>query len=405
MDFSIPEKVETILAMARDFVSKEILPLEPALRHKSFKELVPQLHEKRKKVKQMGLWAPHIPQELGGAGLSLMEFAFLSEELGRSPLGHYVFNCQAPDVGNMEILEVHGTEEQKERFLLPLVRGEIRSCFTMTEPEFAGSNPVLMGTTARKEEGQWVINGHKWFASSVDGASFAICMAVTKPDAASPYARASMIIVPSDTPGFEFIGNISVMGHRGSDYASHAEVSYQSCRVPVENLLGGEGMGFAIAQERLGPGRIHHCMRWIGICERAFEMMCRHAVEREIAPQKPLGTRQIIQQWIAESRAEINAARLSVLHAAWKIDHQGAYAARDEISLIKFSVANVMQRVLDRAVQVHGALGMTDDTPLAYWYAHERAARIYDGPDEVHKTVVARRILKQHGMVTPRRNG
>jgi alkylation response protein AidB-like acyl-CoA dehydrogenase len=223
-------------------------------------------------------------------------------------------------------------------------------------------------------------------------------MAVTHPDAPSPYMRASMIIVPTDTPGFEHICNISVMGDRGSDYASHAEVSYQQCRVPLGNLLGGEGMGFAIAQERLGPGRIHHCMRWIGICERAFHMMCDHAATRELAPGKPLGTRQIIQAWIAESRAEINAARLAVLHAAWKIDMEGVYAAREEISLIKFMVARVLQQVLDRAVQVHGALGMTDDTPLAYWYAHERAARIYDGADEVHKTVVARRILRKHGL-------
>jgi len=398
VDFTVPERVQTILEMVRDFMKREVFPLEPTLRHKSFAELVPELRERRRKVQQMGLFAPHIPEEQGGAGLSLSEFAFLSEELGKSPLGHYVFNCQAPDVGNMEILMLHGTDAQKERFLEPLVRGEIRSCFTMTEPEFAGSNPVWMGTTARKEGDEWVINGHKWFASSVDGAAFAICMAVTAPEAQSSYMGSSMIIVPTDTPGFEHICNISVMGDRGSDYASHAEVSYQQCRVPLANLLGGEGMGFAIAQERLGPGRIHHCMRWIGICERAFDMMCSYAATRELAPGKPLGTRQTIQNWIAESRAEINAARLSVLHAAWKIDAEGAYAAREEISLIKFMVAGVLQRVLDRAIQTHGALGMTDDTPLAYWYAHERAARIYDGPDEVHKTVVARRILRGHGL-------
>jgi alkylation response protein AidB-like acyl-CoA dehydrogenase len=188
------------------------------------------------------------------------------------------------------------------------------------------------------------------------------------------------------------------MGSRGSDYASHAEISYQNCRVPLENLLGGEGMGFAMAQERLGPGRIHHCMRWIGICERAFDLMCRRAVEREIAPAKALGTRQIIQQWIAQSRAEINASRLLVLQTAWKIDRHGAHAARDDISLIKFTVAKILQKVLDRAIQVYGAWGMTDDLPLAYWYAHERAARIYDGPDEVHQTFVARRILRQYGL-------
>lgn len=398
MDFSIPERVTTILKMVKPFMEKEVYPLEQDFRNKSFEEMLEKLAEKRKKVQQMGLWAPHIPEAQGGAGLSLTEFAHLSEELGRSPLGHYIFNCQAPDVGNMEILMEHGTEEQKEKFLVPLVKGEIRSCFTMTEPEFAGSNPVWMGTTAKKVGDDWEINGHKWFASSVEGSSFAICMAVTNDEAPSPYMKASMIIVPTDTEGFEFIGNISVMGHKGSDYASHAEVSYQHCRVPLKNILGGEGMGFAIAQERLGPGRIHHCMRWIGVCERAFDMMCDHAAKRELAPGKPLGTRQIVQAWIAESRAEINAARLAVLHAAWKIDKEGTYAAREEISLIKFSVAKVMLKVLDRAIQTHGALGVTDDTPLAFWYAHERASRIYDGPDEVHKTVVAKRILKKHGL-------
>ncbi|HEY3352147.1 MAG TPA: acyl-CoA dehydrogenase family protein [Polyangia bacterium] len=398
MEFAVPERVREIQRLVREFMQTEVLPLEPALRQKSFRELLPALLLARARARQTGLFAAHMPEALGGAGLSLLEFAFMSEELGRSPLGHYVFNCQAPDVGNMEILAHHGTPAQQERFLRPLVRGEIRSCFTMTEPELAGSNPVWLATTAVREGDRFVLNGQKWFASSVEGAAFAICMAVTNPQATSPYARASMIIVPTDTPGFEHIRNISVMGDAGSDYASHAEVSYQSCRVPVTNLLGAEGAGFMIAQDRLGPGRIHHCMRWIGICERAFDLMCARAASRELAPGKPLGTRQIVQQWIATSRAEIHGARLMVLHAAWKIDGEGSYAAREEISLIKFTVANVLGRVLDRAIQVHGALGMTDDTPLAYWYAHERAARIYDGPDEVHETVVARRILRDHGL-------
>ena len=398
MDFSEPEKVRSIRGIIREFMRREVYPLEPRFRGQSFASLLPELRAAREKAKQTGLFAAHIPEALGGGGLSLTEFAHMSEELGRSPIGHYIFNVQAPDVGNMEILMEHGTEEQKERFLMPLVRGEIRSCFTMTEPEFAGSNPVWMGTVARKEGDEWVIRGHKWFASSVDGAAFAICMAVTEPDAPSPYQRASMIIVPTDTPGFEHIGNISVMGDRGSDYASHAEVSYQGCRVPRSNLLGQEGMGFVIAQDRLGPGRIHHCMRWIGVCERAFDIMCQHAAERELSPGRPLGTRQIVQEWIARSRAEINAARLTVLHAAWMIDHEGAHAARDEISLIKFTVAQTLQKVLDRAIQTLGALGMTNDTPLAWWYAHERGARIYDGPDEVHITAVARRILREYGI-------
>ena len=243
-----------------------------------------------------------------------------------------------------------------------------------------------------------MIRGHKWFASSADGAAFAICMAVTAPEAADPHLRASMILVPTDTPGYALVGNLSVMGHRGSGWASHGEVAYHDARVPLENLLGPEGAGFVLAQERLGPGRIHHCMRWIGVCERALDILCRHAVSREISPGRPLGTKQMVQQWIAESRAEIHAARLMVLHAAWKIEREGTTAARTEISLIKFTVARTLMRVLDRAIQTLGGLGMTDDTPLAHWWAHERAGRIYDGADEVHIEAVAKRILGDYGM-------
>lgn len=397
MDFSESDRVKNVRGIIREFMAKEVYPLEPEFRSKSFAEMLPKLREARARAKQTGLFAAHLPESLGGGGLSLTEFAHMSEELGRSPFAHYVFNVQAPDVGNMEILIEHGTPEQKARFLEPLVRGDIRSCFTMTEPEFAGSNPVWMGTTAKKDGADYVIDGHKWFASAADGASFAICMAVTNPEAET-YARASMILVPTDTQGFERVSNISVMGHRGSDYATHCEISYQHCRVPQTNLLGGEGMGFLIAQHRLGPGRIHHTMRWIGICERALDIMCRHAATRELAPGKPLGSRQMVQQWIAESRAEIHGARLMVLHAAWKIEREGASAAREEIALIKFTVARTMQRVLDRAIQALGALGMTDDTPLAFWWAHERAARIYDGADEVHIASVAKRILRGYGI-------
>jgi alkylation response protein AidB-like acyl-CoA dehydrogenase len=398
MDFSESPKVKTIRSVVRAFMEKEVYPLEPGLRNQGFSAMAPKLARAREKAKETGLWAAFVPEAHGGGGLTLGEFAHMSEELGRSPIGHYVFNCQAPDVGNMELLMRYGTDEQKERWLLPLVQGELRSCFTMTEPEFAGSNPVWMGTTAKKEGAEWVIRGHKWFATGADGAAFAICMAVTDPDAEDRYRRASMIIVPTSTPGYELVGNLSVMGERGSGWASHGEVSYHGARVPLANLLGGEGMGFLIAQERLGPGRVHHCMRWIGVCERAFELLCRHAATRDIAPGKPLGTRQMVQQWIAESRAEIHAARLMVLHAAWKIEAEGVYEAREEISLIKLTVARTLQRVLDRAIQALGGLGMTDDTPLAFWWAHERGARIYDGADEVHIDAVARRILRSYGM-------
>ncbi len=398
MDFKIPDEVQVITQAIKTFLEDEIIPMEPEFLDGDNEGLIAVLAEKRKKVKELGLWAPHLPKEYGGMGLSLNEFAHISETQGWSPLGHYVFNCQAPDVGNMELLLHFGTDEQKKKYLVPLANGEIRSCFAMTEPEFAGSNPTRMGTTAVKDGDDYVINGHKWFASAADGASFAIVMAVTSPDEESHHMRASQIIVPTDTPGYELVRNIPVMGHAGEDYFSHGEIRFTDCRVPRKNLLGGEGAGFALAQERLGPGRIHHCMRWIGVSERALDLMCKHVAQRSISSKQVLGDKQIIQTWIAESRAEINAARLMVLQAAWKIDVEGAYAAREEISLIKFFVAGMLLKVIDRAIQAHGGLGVTDYTPLSFWYRHERAARIYDGPDEVHKAVVARRILREYGV-------
>ena len=387
----------TLLQDIRAFLDEKVLPVEPEFLNRPFRELLPQLAELRAEVKRRGLWAPHLPKELGGHGLTLVEFAHVSALLGESPVAHYLFNCQAPDIGNTELLHSHGTEAQKAKWLAPLTAGEIRSCFAMTEPEFAGSNPIYMATTAVRDGDDYVINGHKWFTSSADGAAFTIVMAVTAPDAA-PHKRASQIIVPMNTPGLTIVRNISVMGDGGTDYASHAEVRFENVRTPVTNRIGAEGEGFALAQERLGPGRIHHCMRWIGISERAFALMCQRAVSRELAPGEPLGRQQAVQHWIAESRAEIDAARLLVVDTAMQMERDGAHAARDRVSLIKFHVAGVLLRVLDRAIQVHGALGMTDDTPLAYWYRHERGARIYDGPDEVHKSSVARRILAGYGM-------
>ncbi len=386
-----------VAARARAFLESEVHPRERAFLARPFRDLLPELQQLRDEVKKRGLWAPHLPREHGGLGLPLGDFAVVSAALGESPFGHYLFNCQAPDVGNQELLLAHGTPAQRERWFVPLARGEIRSCFAMTEPEFAGSNPVWMETRAVRDGDAYVITGHKWFTSSADGAAFTIVMAVTDPDAA-PHRRASQIIVPMDAPGLTLVRNIPVMGEAGSDYASHAELRFDGVRVPAANLLGAEGEGFALAQERLGPGRIHHCMRWIGICERAFRLMVARAATRELAPGEPLGRQQAVQHWIAESRAEIDAARLLVLDVAERIEREGARAARDGISLIKFHVAGVLQRVLDRAIQVHGALGMTDETPLAYWYRHERGARIYDGPDEVHKSAVARRILEAAGM-------
>jgi alkylation response protein AidB-like acyl-CoA dehydrogenase len=396
MDFSLSERTQTMLGMIREFVAQELVTMEEDFLRYPFRSLLPEIENKRAKVKQMGLWAPGHPQELGGMGLGLVDLGLVSEAVGGTPLGHFVFGCHAPDAGNIEILHLHGTPEQKDRWLGPLVAGEIRSCFSMTEVELPGSNPVMMDTTAVKDGDDYVINGQKWYTTAADGAAFAVVMAITNPDA-PPYQRASMIIVPTDTPGFDLVRNISVMGHTGDDWASHAEILYHSCRVPQSNLLGPEGHGFIIAQERLGPGRIHHCMRWIGICNRAFELMCDRANRRTIAPGKVLGDRDIVRSWIADSAAEISAARLMTLHTAWKIEQLGWREARQDISMIKFTVANTMQRVVDRALQVHGGLGMTDDTLLAFFFRHERAARIYDGADEVHKISLARRILSERG--------
>ncbi|HZW31817.1 MAG TPA: acyl-CoA dehydrogenase family protein, partial [Isosphaeraceae bacterium] len=342
MDFAIPEPMQAVLASIRELLEREVYPLESALGSRPFAEQVPALEAVRQEVKSRGWWAPQLPRSCGGMGLSLLEFGLVGEELGRSPLGHYVFNCQAPDAGNMELLREFGTEAQRQRWLMPLARGEIRSCFAMTEPDFPGSNPVWMGTRAVRDGEDHVLDGRKWFASAADGAAFAIVMAVTDPEA-EPHRRASLLIVPADSPGFHRVRNISCMGHAGDGWASHAELAFEGCRVPRENLLGAEGAGFAMAQARLGPGRIHHAMRWIGVCRRAFELLCQRAATRELGPGDPFGSRQTVQEWIAESQAAIEAARLLVLHAAWTIDTHGAAAAREAISLVKFHVAGVMQ--------------------------------------------------------------
>ncbi|MDQ8163180.1 MAG: acyl-CoA dehydrogenase family protein [Gemmatimonadota bacterium] len=396
-------EVDALLATARTFVREVLVPLEAPLLHGTWAHSEPLLAGVRAEARARGLWAPFLPRALGGLDMPLDAYARLSEVLGWTPYGHYACNCQAPDVGNMELLLQFGTDQQKATYLEPLARGDIRSCFAMTEPEHAGSNPVWMSTTAVRDGDDLVITGHKWFTSSADGASFAVVMAVTDPDAPHKHARASQILVPLPAPGYTLVRNIAVMGESGGGWSSHAEVRFDGVRVPFTNVLGAPGHGFALAQERLGPGRIHHCMRWIGICERAFDLMCRRAASRELAPGDVLANKQQVQFWIADSRIEIHAARLMVMDAATRMAREGQEAAREEIAYIKVFVANTLQRVLDRAIQAHGALGMTDDTPLAWWYRHERAARIYDGADEVHRSVIARRALKPYlASATPR---
>jgi len=396
MAFEPSEKLQAILDLINEFVDKEIIPMEHEMDTRGFNVMEPELERKRDMVRQMELWAPLHPKEYGGMGLPLMDTAMIFEALGRTPYGLYIFGCQAPDAGNIEILHKFGTEEQKEKWCRPNIEGKIRSVFSMTEVEVAGSNPTWLLTTAEKDGDDYVINGHKWYTSCADGATYAIVMAETNPEEESPHRRASMIIVPIDTPGFNIVRNISVMGHVGSGWNSHAEVLYQNCRVPRENTLDGEGMGFILAQQRLGPGRIHHCMRWVGIMNRCFDLMCSYAKQRRRTPSQVLADSDIIKTYIADSAADILSSRLMVLNAAWIIQNRGVKYAMKDISLIKFYVANAMQRVVDRALQVHGGLGMSNDTPIANYYLEARASRIYDGADEVHKLSVARRILKEY---------
>ena len=388
--------MDNYLDKISQIVEDVFLSLEHDFLMNGFGHVLPQLNECRKKVKEQGLWTPYLSDQYGGMGLTLVEFAAVSELLGKTPLGHYCFNSQAPDIGNIELLKDHASDQLKSEFLQPLISGEIRSCFGMTEPQRPGSNPTWMDTRAVRDGDDYVINGNKWFTSAADGASICVVMAVTDPETENKYERASMFVVPVDNPGFEIVRNIPVMGDVGEGYMSHGETRLTDCRISASNIIGKEGEGFILAQERLGPGRIHHCMRWIGICERAVALMCSRASSREISPNKFLSEKQTIQNWISESAAKIYGARLMVLDCAKKIETHQTKGARKEISMIKFHVADILMNVLDKAIQAHGALGMTEHTPLSFWYRHERGSRIYDGADEVHKSFVARSILKDY---------
>jgi acyl-CoA dehydrogenase len=398
MDFNPSPEVAQLRERVLDFMDAEVYPQEREIMEALDEEVgagvpYPQnLTAVREKAKAEGLWNLFMPDERFGPGLTNWEYGLLCEEMGRSPMAApMAFNCSAPDTGNMEILAEHGSDQQKEDWLEPLLEGRMRSCFSMTEPEVSGSDPTLLQARAWLDGDEWVVDGHKWFTSGAVGAELAIAMVVTDPDA-PPYARASMICVPTDTPGFNLVRPISVMGHDGGP--GHCEIRYEECRVPKGFLLGERGAGFAIAQDRLGPGRIHHCMRAIGTAERAHEMMCRRANERS-AFGGPLADKQFVQESIATSRMEIDQARLLTLYAAWKMDTEGKRAARQAISAIKIVAANMVMDVLDRAIQIHGSLGMTDDTPLAIMWRFSRMLRLADGPDEVHKMVLARRELNR----------
>ena len=395
MEFAISDEARIVEEQVVRMLNEKIIPAEAQygteIRDTPNGEDPPVMKDMRAAARELGLWNLFLPDAEHGAGLSNHDYSILCEHMGRSPIAPRVFNCQAPDTGNIEILAEFGTAEQKQRFLQPLLDGEIRSCFSMTEPDVSGSDPTGLRTRAERDGDEWVINGHKWFTSGAVGAAFAIAMVVTNPKGA-PHERASMILVPTDAPGFNLVRAVSVMGHTGG--GGHCEIQYNNCRVPAENLLGPEHGGFMIAQARLGPGRIHHCMRAIGMAERAFEIMCRHANERESFGSK-LAEKQIVQDWIACSRMEIDQARLLTQYAAWKMDSVGKREARQELSMVKVVVPNMMMTVLDRVIQCLGALGVSDDTPVAGMWRNGRALRIADGPDEVHKMVIARRELRR----------
>jgi acyl-CoA dehydrogenase len=394
-DFSTEPEFEAKLAWMRGFVREQIWPLEtlyPDLGWEKLRQIALPLQDQ---VKAQGLWAAHLDPELGGQGFGQVKLGLMHEILGSSPIAPLMFGNAAPDSGNSEVLAMAGTPEQKERYLHPLLAGDLKSGFSMTEPDSAGSDPTLLKTRAVKDGDGWILNGHKWFTSNGSIADFLIVMAVTDPDARS-HQRASMFVVDADTPGVEVVRDVATMEHPYESfgrYGNHAEIRYTDVRLGPEALLGAEGAGFLIAQQRLGPGRIHHCMRWLGVARRAFDMLCERSLYRE-SHGKVLARHQTIQNWIADSEAEMSAARLMTLHAAWKMDTEGAAAARKEISMIKFYGAKVLHDVIDRSLQAHGGLGYSTDLPLEAMYRFARAARLYDGPDEVHRGSVARQVLR-----------
>ena len=398
-DFETEPEFEEQLVWMRGFVREEIMPIETLdLSHDQALTFIKPLQDQ---VRDRGLWAAHLPQELGGTGFGQVRLGLMHEILGQTPYGPVVFGNNAPDSGNAELLaagmEMTGQEYVRERWLQPLLDGKIRSGFSMTEPETAGSDPRLLKTRAVKDGDEWVLNGHKWYTTNGSVADILVVMAVTNPDI-HPYQGSSMFVVPADTPGVNIVRDVGSMDDPDNHYGrfgNHAEIRYVDVRIPAENLIGPEGSGFVLAQARLGPGRIHHCMRWLGQSQRAFDMMCERAISR-FTHGSLLSEKQTVQNWIADSRAEMHAARLMTLHAAWKMDQVGASASRDEIAMIKYYGAAVLHNVIDRSIQTHGALGYSTDLPLERMYRWARAARIYDGPDEVHRQTVARHALKDY---------
>ncbi len=399
MDFAYTEKVNELRKRVSDFMDRSIYPNEQTFRDQVAASGNPHHHaeivdELKTKAKAEGLWNLFLPDDEYGAGLTNLEYAPLAEIMGRVGWASEVFNCAAPDTGNMEILAQFGTPEQKRQWLLPLLNGEIRSAFAMTEPDVASSDATNIQLSIKREGNEYVLNGRKWWTSGAarERCKILIVMGKTDPDSPDRYRQQSMILVPKNTPGVTVVRNLPVMGY--IDNESHCEVLFENVRVPVSNLLGEEGSGFAIAQARLGPGRIHHCMRAIGMAQLALELMCQRATSR-VAFGKPLSEQGVIQDWIAQSQLEIEQARLLTLKTAWMIDNLGKKAAQNEIAMIKIAAPEALTNVVSRAMQVFGAAGLSDDFPLASLWAHGRTLHVVDGPDEVHKRSLARAVIRQ----------
>ncbi len=399
MDFAYSEKVNDLRKQISAFMDEYIYPNESTYTEQIEKSGNPHHHAEiiddlKPKARAQGLWNLFLPDKEYGAGLNNLEYAPLAEIMGRVSWASEVFNCSAPDTGNMEILAQFGTNEQKQHWLQPLLDGEIRSAFSMTEPDVASSDATNIQLSITREGDEYVLNGRKWWSSGAarERCKIFIVMGKTDPNTPDRHKQQSMILVPKSTPGVTVVRNIKVMGY--VDNESHCEVTFDNVRVPASNLLGEEGGGFAIAQARLGPGRIHHCMRSIGTAERALELMCKRVASR-VAFGKPLSEQGIVQDWIALSRIEIDQARLLTLKTAWMIDTLGKKAAQNEIAMIKIAVPEMHTNVVNRAIQAFGGAGVSDDFPLASMWAHGRTMHIVDGPDEVHKRSLAKSVLRQ----------
>ena len=398
MDFLFSEETQQMQRTLRQFMERHVLPQNAEYERLAASDTYPTavIEPLKKLAREAGLWnlfLPGLRDDEPGTRLTNMQYAPLAEIMGRIPWSSEVFNCNAPDTGNMELLHLFATPAQREHWLVPLLDGRIRSCFSMTEPDVASSDATNISTTIRREGDEYVINGRKWFTTGAlhPNCKFSIVMGVTNESPDAPrHQRHSMVIVPLNTPGFRIVRNVPIMHHHAPD--GHCEVTYTNVRVPVSNLLGEEGAGFALAQARLGPGRVHHCMRAVGQCELAMDLMCERALSRR-AFGKHVSDYANVQDWIAYSRVEIDQARLLVLQAAWKMDTYGNKTAHIDVSAIKLVAAQLQTRVVDRAMQVFGAMGVTPDTPLSYLWSWGRAMRFFDGPDEVHLRTIARAEL------------